>query len=681
MPDRLRALAVIVSVAVAGAVAAMHAQNAAPCLCQIPDGPPNPHPYLVGYLGVYKNADWAAVAKTLDFTKMTHLNLAFINPPICAGACTAQSDMTLAGNRSLTDEALKAIVDAAHAHGTKVLISIGGDGGDKNIMQFYNAGFSRRAGRRDRRLSRQEHDIDGVDVDIEQPTQMGVPFTQFVKTLVAKLRPKGKLVTAAVAQYIQAGAQDEVLPLFDIVNVMIYGSYERSVTDMAWWANNKHVPREKLTLGIGFHNYSALLANYPNAWAVDTVGGGTYRDGAVFTYQGENTVGRETQLGAQYGGAMIWELTQDDPARRTRCSRSFRRISTRPRHASRAGAPVARPVRRLLRRGRCRRCCRRACRGARIAGRRRRVIGGRGRAEQFGEDRLQRVGPDLIALERRVQLVARSSCRRTACRPLSASLSLMFRKRIVLPSASVARFALMPVDLRHDGHVVVAREDAVRMIVASGAFWRHEIDDRLQAARDVRRPSRHRPAALPTLFVPASSTITFGFTPSSSPFSRRQRMFSTRSAPQPKSAAFQPKKFSLPVGEELRIVGRAPAARDGVAFEVDVDAALLRLLRAAARAPSMRVLIGARRRPDRPGQGCACQRQRRDGCTRLQPAAAACTGDVSYLLLAACRRNLSAHGMKYFQFGRVGVSAVVLAPGELAVEQADVHRPASSRSW
>jgi chitinase len=305
-----KTLALLFALGLSSAVAA---QNAAICPCQIPNGPPNPHPYLVGYLGVYKNADWTAVAKTLDFNKMTHLNLAFINPPICNGACTAQSDMTLAGNRSLNDEALKVIVDAAHAHGTKVLISIGGDGGDKNIMQFYNAGLGAPlTDAIDAYLVK--HDIDGVDVDIEQPTQMGVPFTNFVKTLVDKLRPKGKLVTAAVAQYIQAGTQDDVLPLFDIVNVMIYGTYERSVADMAWWANNKHVPKEKLTLGVGFHNYSTLLANYPNAWAVDSVGGGTYRDGAVFAYQGENTVARETQLGAQYGGAMIWELTQDDPS-------------------------------------------------------------------------------------------------------------------------------------------------------------------------------------------------------------------------------------------------------------------------------------------------------------------------------------------------------------------------------
>ena len=33
-------------------------QNRSPiCVCEIPNGPPNPHPYLVGYLGVYKPMD------------------------------------------------------------------------------------------------------------------------------------------------------------------------------------------------------------------------------------------------------------------------------------------------------------------------------------------------------------------------------------------------------------------------------------------------------------------------------------------------------------------------------------------------------------------------------------------------------------------------------------------------
>lgn len=294
------------------AVAPAQHNHGPACPCEIPNGPPNPHPYLVGYLGVYRPADWVALAKTLDFTRMTHLNLAFINPPLCNGACTAQSDMTLHGNPSFTDDALKTIVDSAHAHGTKVLASLGGDKGDSRYMQFYNAGLSDQIADAVNAYVK-VNNLDGVDVDIESPDQMGVPYTQFVNALVARLRPEGKLITAAVAQYIQAGVQDQVLQQFDIINVMIYGSYDRSVADMAWWVKNEHIPKEKLTLGIGFHNYSAILAAYPNAWAVDTVGGGTFRNGAVMNYQGEATVAKLTQLSAQYGGAMIWELGQDDP--------------------------------------------------------------------------------------------------------------------------------------------------------------------------------------------------------------------------------------------------------------------------------------------------------------------------------------------------------------------------------
>jgi chitinase len=282
------------------------------CPCEIPNGPPNPHPYLVGYLGVYRPADWPSLAKTLDFTRMTHLNLAFINPPQCNGVCTAQSDMSLHANPSFTDDALKTIVDSAHAHGTKVLASLGGDKGDARYMQFYNAGLSDQIADAVNAYVK-EHNLDGVDVDIESPDQMGVPYTQFVNALVSRLRPEGKLITTAVAQYIQAGVQDAVLQQFDIINVMIYGGYDRSVADMAWWVKNEHIPKEKLTLGIGFHNYSAILAAYPNAWAVDTVGGGTFRNGAVMNYQGEATVAKLTQLSAQYGGAMIWEVSQDDP--------------------------------------------------------------------------------------------------------------------------------------------------------------------------------------------------------------------------------------------------------------------------------------------------------------------------------------------------------------------------------
>jgi chitinase len=293
------------------------------CECDVPAGSPNPHPYLVGYLPLYRGWDWVAYAPKIDFKQMTHLNLAFLNPPLCDGVCTAKSDMTIS-EKNLTDAGIDALVVAAHAHGVKVLASIGGAAKDKNIMQFYNAGLSEPLANALTAYV-MKHKLDGIDVDIEQPTMMGVPYTIFVNALAARLRPQDKLVTAAVAQYIQAAMQDEALKQFDIVNVMIYGSYDKAVTAMNYYVKNKKVAKEKLTLGIGFFgngrvagkhteiNYNVLLQNYPNAWAVDTVGGGTFDEGAVFNYEGEATVAKETKLGLQYGGVMIWELSGDDP--------------------------------------------------------------------------------------------------------------------------------------------------------------------------------------------------------------------------------------------------------------------------------------------------------------------------------------------------------------------------------
>ena len=291
-----------------------------PTTLLLPNGPPNPHPYLVGYLPVYKNMDWAAYMQKMDFTRMTHLNLAFVNPPKCDPApCTAKSNMTF-GARSLTDVNLHAIVAAAHAHGVKVLASLGGAGGDKNIMQFYNAGLT------DPLVASldawcKKYNIDGVDADLEQPTDLGMAYTVFINKLASTFHPEGKLVTAAVAQYIQVGMQDAALKQFDIVNIMVYSTLDRGITALNYYADQKHIPKEKLTLGVAFFgkskkgekNYNEFLAAYPNAWAVDSVGGGTYFDGVPINYQGEATMKQEVLLGRQYGGIMIWELTGDDP--------------------------------------------------------------------------------------------------------------------------------------------------------------------------------------------------------------------------------------------------------------------------------------------------------------------------------------------------------------------------------
>jgi GH18 family chitinase len=293
-------------------------------------GPPASSTRLVAYLPNY-NGSYADWAKKIDFTKMTHLNLAFADPPRCSGGCTAGSDMTFSTG---DDQDIPAIVDAAHAAGVKVLVSIGGGGGDQQILQFYNAGLSApliasldswvRA-----------NNLDGVDLDIESPGNMGAPYDAFVDALVSNFHPEGKLVTAAIARWIEDSMPsvdqtmfDATTPKFDFCTVMAYSNLANATTELQYFSQ-KGLPNGQLVLGVPFFGsatdssgmetdepeYSQILSTYPNAWQMDVVSGnGSLDNGEMITYVGEATMAKETMLGRQYGGVMIWELTGDAPA-------------------------------------------------------------------------------------------------------------------------------------------------------------------------------------------------------------------------------------------------------------------------------------------------------------------------------------------------------------------------------
>jgi chitinase len=150
-----------------------------------------------------------------------------------------------------TDADIKRLVDAAHKVGVEVILSIGGGGGDQQILQFYNAGLSRPLVKS---LNVYVHDrnLDGVDLDIEDPNNMGEPYAEFTQVLVDIFRSQHKIVTAAVAEYLQDAMPDKALHMFDFVNVMNYSNYSDAVTAMEYYANEKKVPNERITLGVLF---------------------------------------------------------------------------------------------------------------------------------------------------------------------------------------------------------------------------------------------------------------------------------------------------------------------------------------------------------------------------------------------------------------------------------------------
>src|SRR5262249_49689331 len=158
--------------------------------------------------------------------------------------------------------------------------------------------------------------FDGVDVDIEDPNNLGNNYSMFVGKTVAKLRPKGKLITAAVAQYLQGNMSDQTLHSFDFVNVMIYTNYNDSVAQLNYYSQTKNVAKTLLTLGAGFfgddnngmeYSYSDILKADPNAWSKDQA----QVNGKTVNYTGMATMKKLADYSKGFGGIMFWELSED----------------------------------------------------------------------------------------------------------------------------------------------------------------------------------------------------------------------------------------------------------------------------------------------------------------------------------------------------------------------------------
>jgi len=267
-------------------------------------GPTGPSLRVVAYLPNYSGSygDWAT---RIDFAKMTHLNLAFATP-------NADNDW----NMGASDDDVRALVEAAHAAGTKVLASLGGGGGDQAVIARY-----RDAGNIGPLVAKLDdfvatHELDGVDIDIEDPGNLGDNYSMFVDAVVDTLRPQGKLVTAAVAQYLQDSMSDDTLHQFDFLNIMIYTNYDDSVKQLGFYVDTKHVPEPQLTLGAAFfgtdgtgreYAYSEIVRADGNAWAYDE----TTVDGRTVHYTGVDSMKGLAEYSKGFGGIMFWELSED----------------------------------------------------------------------------------------------------------------------------------------------------------------------------------------------------------------------------------------------------------------------------------------------------------------------------------------------------------------------------------
>jgi GH18 family chitinase len=273
---------------------------------------------VVGYLREYNVVDGRAIK--FDFSRITHLNIAFINPDAL-------------GNFTTLD-GLNALVAAAHAKNVKVLASIGG-----GLAPAYYTTLIADNNLRAKLVSSiagltDQYNLDGIDVDLEG-SFVDANYEGFMVDLKKVLQPKGKLLTTAVATVYATQYTNKALAQFDFINIMSYDKtgpwkpdkpgqhspYSMAVEDLDYWTGARGIAKEKLSLGLPFYGYgfgvgvpedmtfSDIIKTYPGAENKDEV---TVAAGGTMYYNGMSTIKSKTTLALQKaGGIMVWQLLQD----------------------------------------------------------------------------------------------------------------------------------------------------------------------------------------------------------------------------------------------------------------------------------------------------------------------------------------------------------------------------------
>ncbi|OQP39278.1 hypothetical protein A4D02_18320 [Niastella koreensis] len=256
---------------------------------------------VVGYLPT-----WAGAVSNVQFSKLTHVNYAFLIPT------------SNGGYQPIEDAAkLQSLVSAAHANGVKVLVSVGGGGGGDGFHGIVASSANRINFANNMLAFANQYNLDGIDIDWEYPAD-GTEANNFVlmmQQLSTTMHNNGKLCTIAVIGLYGTSILNGVFDAVDYLTIMAYddNEYEHSTYNLAvqcmnYW-RGRGVPAAKAILGVPFYchptyeTYAQLLAQGADPYS-DTFNGKGYN--------GITTIKNKTNLAFdQGGGIMMWELSGD----------------------------------------------------------------------------------------------------------------------------------------------------------------------------------------------------------------------------------------------------------------------------------------------------------------------------------------------------------------------------------
>lgn len=272
---------------------------------------------MVGYLPAYKTS----AINSIDFCKLTHLNICFANPD-------AEGKIQLPEVSGIMSRAREQNPDII------ICISLGGGVLPENTKIYWSNLIDNPANRSAFiseliRIVNNNH-FDGVDFDLEWDAVTS-GYNDFAVQLNDSLKKYDKLFTAALpGAYRYPLISNKALQTFDFINLMVYdetgpwtpdkpgqhSSYDYAVKSINFW-RQQGLSADKLILGVPFYGYNfdniSNIFSFSYAQMVNTNTSYAELDkvGEAY-YNGRPTIIRKVDLAAeQAGGVMIWEISQD----------------------------------------------------------------------------------------------------------------------------------------------------------------------------------------------------------------------------------------------------------------------------------------------------------------------------------------------------------------------------------
>jgi len=296
MRRKLAAVAASILIAAGAALAVQPSSEAA----VLPNGFKS-----VGYM-----PSWAGSVNAIQYSKLTHINYAFVLP---------NANGSLQG---VPDPGkLQSLVSLGHAGNTKVSVALGGwnDGNDSAFEALAGNATARTAFVTNVLNMVTQYNLDGIDIDWEYPDpgQSGNNYAALMQQLSTQLHARGKLLTAAVVSEggTANGVQPAVFGYVDWLNIMAYdggsphANYDWAIASANFW-KNRGLPQAKTVLGVPFYSRPGYLT-YAQLVARNPANANRDCDGSE-CYNGLPTIRRKTQWAlANAGGMMNWELSQD----------------------------------------------------------------------------------------------------------------------------------------------------------------------------------------------------------------------------------------------------------------------------------------------------------------------------------------------------------------------------------